>query len=112
WTWENYRGTRVWPTSSTGRPDRSRLSPEARAHIPPLTGEALEEAVKTGASLGGKKRGAQRRREAEATEARLVEALKRLQARGEAITARALAREAGVSPTTASNWLKRMRGQG
>jgi DNA-binding IclR family transcriptional regulator len=39
-----------------------------------------------------------------------VEALKRLQTRGETITARALAREAGVSPTTASRWLQRMRG--
>ena len=40
----------------------------------------------------------------------LVEALKRLQARGETITARALAREAGVHHTTASRWLQRMRG--
>ncbi|MGC8877525.1 MAG: primase C-terminal domain-containing protein, partial [Thermus sp.] len=105
WTWENYRGTRVWPTSSTGRPDRSRLSPEARAHIPPLHGQELQQALRE----GGKRRGSHRRQEAEE---KLVEALKRLQARGEAITARALAREAGVSPTTASNWLKRMRGQG
>ena len=49
---------------------------------------------------------AQRRQEAEA---KLVEALKRLQARGERITARALAKEAGVKPHTASAWLKRMR---
>ncbi len=108
WTWKNYRGTRVWPTSSTGRPDRSRLSPEARAHIPPLQGQELQEAVKAGASLGGKRRGAQRRQEAEE---RLVEALKRLQARGEKVTARALAREAGVKPHTASRWLAKMRGQ-
>ncbi len=71
WTFYRYRGTRVWPVSGTGRPDRSRLSPVARA---------------------------------------LVEPLKRLQARGEAITAKALAREAGVHPTTASRWLQRMRG--
>ena len=42
----------------------------------------------------------------------LVEALKRLQAWEETITARALAREAGVHHTTASRWLQRMRGQG
>ena len=50
-----------------------------------------------------------RKRRGEAEKA-LVEALKRLQARGEAITAKALAREAGVHPTTASRWLQRMRG--
>jgi hypothetical protein len=44
---------------------------------------------------------ASRKRRGKAEEA-LVEALKRLQARGEAITARALAREAGVRTTTAS----------
>lgn len=106
WTWKNYRGSRVWPVSSTGRPDRSRLSPEARAHIPPLTGEALEEAVQVGASLGGKKRGSQRRQEAEE---KLMEALRSLQARGERITATTLAREAGVHRNTASKWLRRMR---
>jgi uncharacterized membrane protein len=54
---------------------------------------------------------ASRKRRSKAEEA-LVEALKRLQARGEAITAKALAREAGVHTTTASRWLQRMRGQG
>lgn len=102
WTYRNYRGARVYPVSSTGRPDRSRLSPQARALIPPLQGEELQGAVRE----GGRRRGSQRRREAEE---RLVEALKRLQARGERITAAALAREAGVKPHTASKWLKRMR---
>jgi lambda repressor-like predicted transcriptional regulator len=105
WTYNRYQGARVYPVSSTGRPDRSRLSPQARALIPPLQGQGLQEAVRE----GGKRRGSRRRQEAEE---RLVEALKRLQSRNEAITARALAREAGVSPTTAANWLKRMRGQG
>jgi hypothetical protein len=102
WTYRNYRGTRVYPVSSTGRPDRSRLSPEARALIPPLQGQELREAVRT----GGKRRGSRRKQEAEE---KLVEALKRLQARGEKVTARALAREAGVDRGTASKWLKRMR---
>ncbi|WP_011279287.1 primase C-terminal domain-containing protein [Thermus thermophilus] len=106
WTYRNYRGARVYPVSSTGRPDRSRLSPQARALIPPLQGQELQEAVQTGASLGGRKRGSRRRQEAEE---KLTEALKRLQARGERITGRALAREAGVDKKTASKWLKRMR---
>jgi len=105
WTFYRYRGTRVWPVSGTGRPDRSRLSHAARDLKEPLHGQALRQALQE----GGKRRGAQRSASAEA---RLVEALKRLQARGEAITARGLAREAGVSPTTASRWLQRMRGQG
>lgn len=67
WTYNRYQGARVYPVSSTGRPDRSRLSPQARALIPPL------------------------------------------QARGERITATALAREAGVHRNTAAKWLKRMR---
>lgn len=108
WTYRNYRGARVYPVSSTGRPDRSRLSPQARALIPPLGGQTLQQAVQTGASLGGRKRGSQRRQEAEE---KLTEALKRLQARGERVTARALAREAGVKPHTASRWLAKMRGQ-
>jgi len=45
---------------------------------------------------------ANRRRRGKAEEA-LVEALKRLQARGEAITAKALAREVSVHHTTASS---------
>ena len=95
----------MWPVSGTGRPDRSRLSPAARALVEPLEGEELEKARRKPLEA------ANRKRRGKAEEA-LVEALKRLQARGEAITARALAREAGVHPTTASRWLQRMRGQG
>jgi hypothetical protein len=102
WTFYHYRGTRIWPVSGTGRPDRSRLSHAARDLKEPLHGQALRQALQE----GGKRRGAQRSASAEA---KLAEALKRLQARGEAISARALAREARVSPTTASRWLKRMR---
>ncbi len=110
WTFYHYRGTRVWPVSGTGRPDRSRLSPAARALVEPLKGEKLESHLeatrpKRTANLDA----ANRKRRGKAEEA-LVEALKRLQARGEAITARALAREAGVHHTTASRWLQRMRG--
>jgi uncharacterized membrane protein len=68
-----------------------------------LQGEEAEAARRRGLEA------ANRKRRGKAEEA-LVEALKRLQARGEAITARALAREAGVHPTTASRWLQRMRG--
>jgi hypothetical protein len=112
WTFYRYRGTKVWPVSGTGRPDRSRLSPAARALVEPLEGEKLESHLETTRP----KRmvnleAANRKRRGKAEEA-LVEALKRLQARGEAITAKALAREAGVHPTTASRWLQRMRGQG
>ena len=39
----------------------------------------------------------------------LLEALRRLQARGERVTPTALAREAGVHRNTASRWLRRMR---
>jgi hypothetical protein len=102
WTFYRYRGAKVWPVSGTGRPDRSRLSHAARDLKEPLHGQALRQALQE----GGKRRGAQRSASAEA---KLAEALKRLQARGEAISARALAREAGVSPTTASRWLERMR---
>jgi uncharacterized membrane protein len=103
WTFYRYRGTKVWPVSGTGRPDRSRLSPAARALVEPLEGEELEKARRKPLEA------ANRKRRGKAEEA-LVEALKRLQARGEAITAKALAREAGVHPTTASRWLQRMRG--
>ena len=96
--------------------DRSTLSPAARALIEPLRGEELEKARKEGLEATRPKRTAnleaanqKGRRKAEEA---LVEALKRLQARGKAITARALAREAGVHHTTASRWLQRMRGQG
>jgi uncharacterized membrane protein len=112
WTFYRYRGTRVWPVSGTGRPDRSRLSPAARALVEPLEGEELEshlEATRPKRTANLEAANQRGRRKAEEA---LVEALKRLQARGEAITARALAREAGVSPTTASRWLQRMRGQG
>jgi hypothetical protein len=102
-TWAHYRGSRVF-VSVTGRPDRSRLSRDLRALIPPLTGEALQSVRVANLEADN------RRRREEAEEA-LVEALKRLQARGERITARALAREAGVKPHTASRWLKRMRGK-
>ncbi len=51
---------------------------------------------------------ANRKRRGKAEEA-LVEALRRLQARGERVTPTALAREAGVHRNTASLWLKRMR---
>jgi DNA-binding IclR family transcriptional regulator len=54
---------------------------------------------------------ANRRRRGKAEEA-LLEALRRLQARGERVTPTALAREAGVHTTTASRWLQRIRGQG
>jgi len=105
WVFDRYRGTRVWVLSGTGRVDRSTLSPAARALIEPLRGEELEKARRKPLEAASRKR----RGEAEKA---LVEALKRLQAREETITARALAREAGVSPTTASRWLQRMRGQG
>jgi len=116
WVFHRYRGTRVWVLSGTGRVDRSTLSPAARALIEPLRGEELEKARKEGLEATRPKRtanleAASRKRRGEAEKA-LVEALKRLQAREETITARALAREAGVHHTTASRWLQRMRGQG
>jgi uncharacterized membrane protein len=86
----------------TGRPDRSRLSPAARALIEPLRGEELEKARRKPLEA------ANRKRRDQASEA-LLEALKRLQARGERITATALAKEAGVHRNTASRWLKRIR---
>jgi response regulator of citrate/malate metabolism len=99
----------VWPVSGTGRPDRSRLSPAARALVEPLEGEKLESHLEaTRPKRMANLEAANRKRRGKAEEA-LVEALKRLQARGEAITAKALAREAGVHPTTASRWLQRMR---
>ena len=112
WTWAQYRGSRIY-VSSTGRPDRSRLSRELRALIPPLEGEALEQARKEGLEASRPTRvanleAASRKRRSKAEEA-LVEALKRLQARGEPITPTTLAREAGVHRVTASRWLKRMR---
>jgi len=116
WVFDRYRGTRVWVLSGTGRVDRSTLSPAARALIEPLRGEELEKARREGLEATRPQRvanleAANQRGRRKAEEA-LVEALKRLQAREETITARALAREAGVSPTTASRWLQRMRGQG
>ena len=112
WVFHRYRGTRVWVLSGTGRVDRSTLSPAARALIEPLRGEELKSHLeatrpKRTANLEAANQKGQRK-----AEEALVEALKRLQAREETITARALAREAGVSPTTASRWLQRMRGQG
>jgi hypothetical protein len=90
-----------------------RLSPAARALVEPLRGRKLRRPEGGGQRLPPQAvanlEAANRKRRGKAEEA-LVEALKRLQARGEAITARALAREAGVHPTTASRWLQRMRG--
>ena len=102
WTYRRYRGGRVYYTPSTGNPDRSRLSRAMREAIPPLPPEKQEEGRRRGPSAAN----AKRRQEAEA---KLLEALKRLQARGERITASALAREAGVHRNTASRWLRRMR---
>jgi Primase C terminal 1 (PriCT-1)./Replicase family. len=103
WTFDRYRGTRIWPVSGTGRPDRSQLSPAARALIPPLRGEEAEAARRMGLEVANRKRHSK-------TEEALLEALRRLQARGERVTPTALARESGVHRVTASRWLKRMRG--
>ncbi len=113
WTFYRYRGTRIWPVSGTGRPDRSRLSHAARDLVEPLRGEELEKARKEGLEATRPQRvanleAASRKRRNRAEEA-LVEALRRLQARGERVTPTALAREAGVHRNTASRWLKRMR---
>jgi hypothetical protein len=113
WTFHHYRGAKVWPVSGTGRPDRSRLSPAARALVEPLEGEELEKARKEGLEATRPQRvanleAANRKRRGEAEEA-LVEALRRIQAMGERVTPTALAREAGVHRNTASRWLKRMR---
>ncbi len=113
WTFYHYRGTRIWPVSGTGRPDRSRLSPTARALVEPLRGEEVEEARRRGRNASRPKRVANleavnRKRRSRAEEA-LLEALRRLQARGERVTPTALAREAGVHRNTASRWLRRMR---
>ncbi|MCS7219527.1 MAG: primase C-terminal domain-containing protein [Thermus sp.] len=102
WTWRRYRGGRIYITPSTGNPDRSRMSRALREAIPPLSPQARQEAHRR----GGATRGQARREEAEA---KLVEALRRLQARGERVTASALAREAGVHRHTARRWLARMR---
>lgn len=113
WVFHRYRGTRVWVLSGTGRVDRSTLSPAARALIEPLRGEELEKARKEGLEATRPKRtanleAASRKRRGKAEEA-LLEALRRLQARGERVTPTALAREAGVHRNTASRWLRRMR---
>jgi uncharacterized membrane protein len=113
WVFYRYRGTRIWPVSGTGRPDRSRLSPAARALVEPLRGEEVEEARRRGRNASRPKRvanleAANRKRRGKAEEA-LLEALRRLQARGERVTPTALAREAGVHRNTASRWLRRMR---
>jgi len=87
-----------------------RPSPAARALVEPLEGEKLESHLEaTRPKRVANLQAANRKRRGKAEEA-LVEALKRLQARGEAITAKALAREAGVHTTTASRWLQQMRG--
>jgi hypothetical protein len=64
------------PVSGMGGPDRSRLSPAARALVPPLRGEEAEAARRKGLEA------ANRRRRSKAEEA-LLEALRPLQARGE-----------------------------
>jgi len=81
--------------------------------VEPLRGEEVEEARRRGRNASRPKRVANlevanRKRQGKAEEA-LVEALRRLQARGERVTPTALAREAGVHRNTASRWLKRMR---
>jgi len=112
WVFHRYRGTRVWVLSGTGRVDRSTLSPAARALVEPLEGKELKSHLETTRpKRTANLEAANRKRRGEAEKA-LVEALKRLQAREETITAKALAREAGVHTTTASRWLQRMRGQG
>jgi Mn-dependent DtxR family transcriptional regulator len=70
--------------------------------VEPLEGEEVLVARRRGLEA------ANRKRRGKAEEA-LVEALRRLQARGERVTPTALAREAGVHRNTASRWLKRMR---
>jgi hypothetical protein len=62
WTWEHYRGTRIWPVSGTGRPDRSRLSPTARALVPPLRGQEAEAARRKGLEVANRKRRGRPRR--------------------------------------------------
>jgi len=113
WTFHRYRGTRVWVLSGTGRVDRSTLSPAARALIEPLRGEELEKARSQGRKASRPKRTANleaaSRKRRNRTEEALLEALRRLQAKGERVTPTALAREAGVHRNTASRWLRRMR---
>ena len=79
----------------------------------PLEGEEVEAARSQGRKASRPNRvanleAANRKRRGKAEEA-LVEALRRLQARGERVTPTALAREAGVHRNTASRWLRRMR---
>jgi len=77
--------------------------------VEPLEGEALERHLEaTRPKRMANLEAANRRRRSKAEEA-LLEALRRLQARGERVTPTALAREAGVHRNTASRWLKRMR---
>ena len=109
WTFYRYRGAKVWPVSGTGRPDRSRLSPAARALVEPLRGEELERHLETTRPKRVANLEATNRKRQEEAEEALVEALKRLQARGERVSVRALAREAGVSRRKAEAWLKKMR---
>jgi hypothetical protein len=75
-------GTRVWPVSGTGRPDRSPLSPAARVLVEPLDGEELERHLEaTRPKRVANLEAATRKRRSKAEEA-LLEALRRLQARG------------------------------
>jgi len=103
WTWENYEKRRVLiPTSSTGRPDRSRLSHAERAVIPPLPPEAQVVAKKE----GGRKVGEARRKE---TREKLAVAYSHLLTQGAEITVSGLAREAGVSRQVARKWLEELK---
>jgi len=100
WTWQNYWGRRITlPTSSTGRPDRSRLSRVERAEIPPLSPE--EQAKVRQANNEARQREAREK---------LAAAYQRLLERGAKITVRGLAREAGVSRDVARVWLKELKG--
>ena len=107
WTWTRYRGRRVViPVSSTGRPDRSRLSRQERAEIPPLSPEEQAVARREGAKKGGQKVGKAR---SQAAREKLATAYQRLLERGEEITVSGLASEAGVDPKTARAWLRKLK---
>jgi hypothetical protein len=104
WTWEKNQGRRVViPVSSTGRPDRSRLSRQERAEIPPLSPEEQEEIRRQNAAS------ANQARQQEARE-KLATAYQRLLERGAEITVSGLASEAGVDPKTARAWLRKLKG--
>jgi hypothetical protein len=104
WTWTRYQGRRVViPVSSTGRPDRSRLSREERAMIPPLSPEKQAEIRQQNAASANQAR-------RQKTREQLAAAYQRLLERGEEITVSGLAREAGVNWRTAKAWLSQVKG--